>query len=117
LGDEAATGEVLVHADDAPDPGASPHARLAAARAWHAVGERALASGAAEHAVEAAESGLDELGGEYAPEDVKDDTSLKLAAARGRLAEGAIRDAAEVMLRMLRTRTELYARRHSSLLR
>lgn len=112
-GNVRAAGEVLVRTQGPPDPSVAPHVRLAAARAWLGLGESALAAGSAPRAYEAGRAGLDELGAEYAPEGVKDDTQLKLLAADDLVSEGRLDDAARVVLRMLRTRSELYARRHA----
>jgi hypothetical protein len=90
----------------------APHARLSAARDWLAVGARALADGDGPRAVRAARCGLEELGDDYAPPGVKDDTGLKLLAADELVGEGRLDDAAALMLRMLETRAELHAHRH-----
>jgi hypothetical protein len=96
------------------DPSGAPHPRLTAARAWLEVGTRALAEGDGHGAVRAARSGLGELGDDYAPRGVKDDTGLKLLAADELAGQGRLDDAAALMLRMLEARGELYAERHAS---
>jgi hypothetical protein len=105
---ERAEGEVVASGE----PG-KVHERLAGARAWLALGERLLDAGNAAEALAAARAGLEELGSDYASPRTKDDTSLKLALAEDRLAEGDTESAAVISLRMLEDRTELYADKHA----
>jgi hypothetical protein len=77
------------------------------------LGEKALEAGHVEAAIRAAKKGLEELGTHYASPLVNDDTDLKIEAAKERIREGHARDGADLMLRMLRTRTNLYARLHN----
>jgi hypothetical protein len=95
-----------------PDPDASPYRELVGARAWAALGAQSLSAADAQAAVEAARAGLKELGDDYRPPGVKDDTMLKIDAAEERVAEGAVADGAAVLLRMLDTRMHLYLQKH-----
>jgi len=108
---QSADGFVVLYA--APD-GDSPHARLAGARAWSALGASRLATGDAEGAIRCADAGLEELGEQYRPPGVKDSTTLKIAAARERIEQGAAQDGASVLLDMLRVRSGLYLSRHQN---
>ena len=102
---ERAEGEVVARGE-----AGAVHKRLAAARAWLALGERL--SDPAE-ALAAARSGLEELGRDYASRRTKDDTALKLALADDQLAGGDVESAAAITLRTLETRTELYMDLHA----
>lgn len=93
--------------------GESPHGRLAAARAWAALGAGRLAAGEADAAIRCAEAGLAELGGDYRPPGVKDSTALKIAAARERIAQGHAHDGATTLLDMLENRSRLYVTRYA----
>jgi hypothetical protein len=106
--DRAATGEVLLR-DAAAHAG---HERLAGARAWLGLGEHALADGDADPALAAARAGLDELGDDYAPAGVEDDTTLKAYAADELVEDGDTEGGARMLLGLLRERAELYAERH-----
>src|SRR5207302_779724 len=77
LGGRVARAAAIVVAPDRPDP-ASPHARLAGARAWAALGSQCLSDGDAANAAAAARAGLHELGDDYRPPGVKDDTLMKI---------------------------------------
>ena len=61
-----------------------------------------------------ARAGLAELGSDYAPTRVEDDTDLKLHAADELLQTGHPDKAARMMLRMLGERTRLYAQKHAA---
>jgi hypothetical protein len=106
--DLAATGEVQLR--DASAEG--DHERLAGARAWLGLVEQALAEGDPGAAVGAARAGLDELGEEYAPDGVEDDTTLKVYAAEELVGEGDAEGGARMLLDLLRERAALYAERH-----
>jgi len=82
---------------------------IAAARAWAALGRRRLAAGDADGAIACASAGLDEIDGLPIDDGVKDDTGLKLEAARERVQDGHRSDGAEVMLDVLDARSELRA--------
>ncbi|HEY0476902.1 MAG TPA: hypothetical protein VGD37_05230 [Kofleriaceae bacterium] len=112
VGEHAARGTAIVLAAAKPDPAAAPHAELAGARAWAALGAQRLSAGDAADAVTAARAGLEELGDDYRPRGVKDDTMMKIDAAEERITEGAVADGAAVLLRMLETRIELYVQNH-----
>jgi hypothetical protein len=79
----------------------------AAAEASLAEAERALADGDEAAAIAQARAGLEALGDDYAPDDVDDDTDLKLRAAEGLLGRGETEGPAETFVDVLRIRTEL----------
>jgi hypothetical protein len=109
---KSATGTVIVSADEKPGQLSKEQETLASGRAWYALGQGFLASGDAENAIECARQGIEAIGRRYASPMVADDTSLKLAAAQERIDEGHTQDGAEVMLRVLDTRTRLFADRN-----
>jgi hypothetical protein len=117
IGDRAARATTIVVAVDKPDPRASPHAELVGARAWAALGADCMSAGDVANAARAAQAGLDELGADYRPRGVKDDTMMKIDAANERIAEGAVADGAAVLLRTLETRIALYVQNHGPDLR
>ena len=106
---------LVVRADAAPAADA-PAARLAAGRAWLSLGRAAQAEGDAAAALACAKSGLGELGRDYRPPNVADDTSVKLIAADMRVQDGHLADGAEVTLRMLEIRLRLMAQKHAAAL-
>jgi hypothetical protein len=112
LDGESAEGQVIVPSSTASTSGGAPHAVLAEARAFLALGEKLLARDRLEPAIQAAKSGLSALGDDYAPAGVADDTGLKILAAEDQIAQGHLRNAASMMLRMLEIRVDLYAERH-----
>lgn len=114
LAGRSARATAIVIAANKPDPAASPHTRLAGARAWASLGAQCQSAGDSVNAVAAARSGLEELGDDYRPPGVKDDTMLKIDAASERIADGAVADGAAVLLRMLDTRIQLYTQKHAS---
>lgn len=77
-----------------------------------ALGQILLATNDFEAALTCAKAGLEELGDEYAPFLVEDDTDLKLFLAEGRIEKGYLNEGAELMLRALETRIFLYAELH-----
>jgi hypothetical protein len=113
LGGRTAHGTAIVIAPDRPDPASSPHARLAGARAWSALGAQYLSAGDATSAAAAARAGLQEIGDGYCPPGVDDDTMLKISAAEERIADGAVADGATGLLRMLDTRIQLYVQNNA----
>jgi hypothetical protein len=99
-------------AEGAVRPGAGGNAgisAIAAARAWATLGRRRLAAGDPDGAIACASAGLEEIDGLPIDDGVKDDTGLKLEAARERVREGHPSDGAEVMLDVLDARSELRA--------
>ena len=113
IGAHTARATAIIVAPNQPDPDASPHAKLAGARAWAAVGAQCLSAGDAANAAVAARAGLKELGDDYRPRGVKDDTLMKIDAAEERIADGATADGASVLLRQLDTRIQLYVQNHA----
>ena len=107
----SATGVVVVRQEARPDPAAPPHRALAGARAWLALGQLLLDADPG-GAASCAQAGLDELGREYAPPGTKDDTGLKLLAARDLVDHGRAADGAAMMLRLLGERLTLYVTLH-----
>jgi len=116
FGGKQATGEVVVRQKQQPDAQDPPHRALAGARAWKELAEAALQAGDAEGAISCGESGLEELGRNYAPLGTKDDTKLKLLAANELVQQERTADGAELMLHMLGVRMELYTKLHRATL-
>src|SRR5262249_49020154 len=112
--DTAATGAVVIRHVSEPDAASPPHVALAGARAWLALGTEKLATKRIEDAVYCARAGLSELGTDYAPQNVEDDTDLKLHAAEELVKTGRAENGAAMMLRMLSTRIQLYAQRYAA---
>jgi hypothetical protein len=113
LAGHAARATAIVVAPDRPDPAMSPHTRLAGARAWSALGAQCLSAGDAANAAAAGRAGLQELGDDYRPEGVKDDTFMKIDAAEERITDGAVADGAAGLLRSLDTRIQLYVQKNA----
>jgi hypothetical protein len=114
LGDHAARATAIVLVPGKPDPTSAPHAELVGARAWAALGSQCLTAEDAASAVSAARAGLKELGDDYRPRGVKDDTLMKIDAADERIANGAVADGATVLLRVLETRIQLYVQKYNA---
>jgi len=100
-------GEVVVRAPEV-DRREPPHVELAAARAWHGLSEAFLRDERVASAIATARQGIWELGSDYSPTTVKDDTRLKLAAAEDLLTNGREADAARMLDDVLSERIELY---------
>ena len=107
-----ASAEVVVQAP--ADQDSPPHIQFAGARAWLALAEALIRDGQASLAIESARSGLHELGNDYSPPGVKDDTTLKVLAAEDLAATGREVDAAPMLITALETRTRLYRRLHAA---
>ena len=90
------------------------HQRLAGSRAWLALGLEFLKTPDPEAAIHCARAGLAELGDDYTDPQTVDDTDMKILAAQERIKKGFAADGATVMLRMLETRTKLYAKLHEA---
>ena len=92
-----------------------PHLTLAGSRAWLALAQLWLAANDYEGAITCAKAGLEELGDDdYASPKVYDDTKMKLWLAQERIQEGHLADGADMMLRILHTRLNLYAQQHQN---
>jgi hypothetical protein len=103
-------GEVVV-ASPAREPGRE-YARMAAARAWLDLAEQLLRAGDADGAISAARAGIGELGDAYRSPRVDDDTTLKLEVAEEQRQGGQLEMAARLFIKMLETRTNLFAESH-----
>lgn len=114
LAEDSAAGRVVIRSAAPPDPDNPPHLVLASSRAWLALGDQFIDQGNFEAAIACAKQGLAVLGSEYAGSEVEDDTEMKLLAAEDRIQAGHLQDGASVMLRMLKTRTELYQELHAA---
>jgi len=111
---ESAIGQVLIKAQARPNPSSSPYIMYAGARAWLELGNQLLAGGEATGATHCAQSGVAELGDDYAGDDVIDDTGLKIHAAEELIEEGRSIDGARLFLKMLQIRTDLYKKLHKN---
>lgn len=85
-----------------------PHLTLAGSRVWLALAQLWFAANDYEGAITCAKAGLEELGDDYASPKVYDDTKMKLWLAQQRIQEGHLADGADIMLRILHTRLNLY---------
>lgn len=90
----------------------SPHARLAAARAWLMISV-ALSSTPAD-AYQAAAGGVSELGTNYAASGVYEETHVKEMTAQYAHKTGRDQLAAEIMVRVLRSRIAMYQHRYAT---
>lgn len=90
----------------------SLHTRLAGARAWLSIAESL--SGAPADAYEAALRGTKELGPDYATPGVREETHLKEWSAQEYFEKQEFASAAELMIRVLRSRISMYARKYES---
>lgn len=93
-------------------PPGEDHELAAAGQAWLGVANELLAQGKADAAYAAATSGVEELGTSYRSGPVRDDTGMKLAAAKAQLAAGEVQAAAEVAIEQLGARLALYEKTH-----
>ena len=90
----------------------SPHSRLAGARAWLAIALSLTASPA--DAYEAALRGANELGPDYAGRGVREETHLREWWAKEEFEDKKFDSAAELMIRVLRSRIKMYERKHKA---
>ena len=79
----SATGTVKL-SQTAPEAAALQHLRLAGTRGWLRLGEQRLSAEYWRGAIACARAGLEELGDNYAPPRIVDDTSLGGSASAGR---------------------------------
>jgi hypothetical protein len=115
-GGHQAHGEILLQAASAPVKG-SLHAAAAGGRAWLKLGQARLQAADTNGAIAAAYAGLEDLGRDYAPPGVRDDTTLKIDAAKERINEGHVADGARVLLRVLDARLQMYLLGHEGTVR
>lgn len=92
----------------------APHLRVASAQAWLAIARAALDLNAATEAVAAARAGIADLGDDYRPKRVKDDTGLHILDANGAIAAGRTEEGARTLISVLDVRIGLYFRRYES---
>jgi hypothetical protein len=107
LGDAHASGDARVLGITIDAARASPHRRLAAARAWLAVSQLANVD-----AYAAAKRGIEELGRDYAPKYFIDDTSRAIHRAEDYLEHDRAGAAGELQS-VLRERIYMYARKYA----
>jgi hypothetical protein len=115
-GAASAKGVVAIRQATEPAAATAPHLALAGARAWLALGNQALAGKRDDEAIACARAGLNELGHDYAPPTVEDDTELKVLAADDLIKDGKRSAGAAMLLRMLEERMQLYVRRNAATL-
>ena len=92
----------------------APHLRVASAQAWLALARAAMDLNAATDAVAAARAGIADLGDDYRPKRVKDDTGLHVLDANGAIAAGKTEEGARTLISVLDARIGLYFRRYES---
>ena len=112
VGQVERTDEGITVTGSVSAPPGADHQVAAAGQAWHGVASQLLAQGNAEAAYAAATSGVEELGSAYKSGPVRDDTGMKLAAAKAQLAAGEVEAAAEVAIEQLGARLALYEKTH-----
>ncbi len=103
-----ASGHALIKSPHRPNSKSPQHIMLVGARAWHSLGTQFLEGRDPTGATHCAQSGIAELGKDYAPDNVCDDTGLKIHAAEALIADGSCVDGARLFLRMLQERLDLY---------
>lgn len=94
------------------DPDDPPHLPLVSARAWHALAIRHQEAGQLEEAIACLQQGLEVLGTHYRVPRVKDDTTLKLGAARDLIEAGRLADATNLKAQMLALRMRHYEQKY-----
>ncbi len=107
-----AIGYALIKNQHRPNSTSPQHLMLIGARAWYALGMQLLDGGDPSGATHCAQSGIAELGDGYAPNNVCDDTGLKIHAAGTLIDDGRRVDGARLFLRMLQIRLDLYMELH-----
>ncbi len=105
---KVAIGQVVIKSPHRPNPKIPQHLILAGVRAWYKLGVQLLNGGDTSGATQCAQSGILELGKDYAPDNVCDDTGLKIHAAEALIEQGRDNDGASLYLRMLDNRLDLY---------
>jgi hypothetical protein len=85
--------------------------RLAGAEAWASLARSFAEASDWDAALAAARGGIDELGRDYRPPSVRDDTRMKMAAVDERLAAGHPDDAARTLLGILESRIAMMRER------
>ena len=109
LGGRMGRAEVVVSESRRPGP---EYGKMAAAQAWLGIAQQLEAAGDLSAAIRAARAGIDELGDAYKSPTVDDDTDLKLEVAADQQQEGQLDLAAALFIRMLETRTKVFAQTH-----
>jgi hypothetical protein len=92
----------------------APHLAVASAQAWLVLARGAMELHAATDAVAAARAGIADLGDDYRPKRVKDDTGLHVLDANGAIAAGKTEEGARSLLSVLDVRIGLYFRRYEA---
>lgn len=92
----------------------APHLAVASAKAWLVLARGAMDLHAASDAVAAARAGIANLGDDYRPKRVKDDTGLHVLDANGAVAAGRIEEGARSLISVLDARIGLYFQRYQS---
>ncbi len=113
----SASGEAVVIQSTAPT-GDAPHAALAGARAWLALGRARQTANDNEGAITCAWAGLAELGPDYNSPDlgIKDDTRLHVDLAEDLLENGRQPEAVRRLLQALGDRLDMYVNWHADTL-
>jgi len=97
----------------APTPASpTPHLGVASAQAWLTLARTATDLNASTDAVAAARAGIADLGDNYRPKRVKDDTGLHILDANGAISAGRTEEGARTLISVLDTRIGLYFQRY-----
>jgi hypothetical protein len=108
-----ATGAVLLRQAPTPDGSSELHMALAGSRAWLDLAEQCYGMREWECAVACSYAGIEELGQEYAARVAIEDSELYLGYAKEQLQKGNNHSAATMMLRILSSRVQMYAKLHA----
>jgi hypothetical protein len=90
----------------------APHLAVASAEAWLVLARGAMDLHASSDAVAAARAGIADLGDDYRPKRVKDDTGLHVLDANGAVAAGKTEEGARSLISVLDARIGLYFQRY-----
>lgn len=116
LNSKSTTSTVIIRQEAIALQVKSPEQVCAASQVWLALGQVWLAVNQIEGAIICAKAGLEEVGHDYAPPYIEDDTELKLLLAEKRIEKGHLKDGANMMLRVLENRLLLHSKRHQKAL-
>ncbi len=111
----ATTTIIVTTAPTATAP--APHSMVAAADAWLTIASEAFAANADADAIAAARVGIKELGRDYCPKLIKDDTELKIGMSDDSIRAGDDHEGAKALISVLRQRVELYFEKYAGVIR
>ncbi len=110
-GTRSAKGAIIIAVPPSATNSA-PHLPVASAEAWLVLARGAMELHASSAAVAAARAGIADLGDDYRPKRVKDDTGLHVLDANGAVAAGKTEEGARSLISVLDARIGLYFQRY-----